>query len=167
MQRQSETRAGNHERHTRTRNASLPTQANHIARGARKQPPNQGAIHAASEVTTHTCSGFGWPLHLSSSPLFVPQLFSLLSQGLGNCNNIESGARNLSPKASQGFLPQFLFPSDHLTTTSLCVTKRRDGYECISKQETSLCTTATRRVHENKAAKTETLHAYPPRLLVT
>ena len=46
MHRQSETRAGNHRRHTRTRNASLPTQANHTARGARKQPPNQGAIHA-------------------------------------------------------------------------------------------------------------------------
>ena len=30
------------------------TQANHTARGARKQPPNQGAIHAASEDTTHT-----------------------------------------------------------------------------------------------------------------
>ena len=47
MHRQSETRAGNHQRHTRTRNASLPTQANHTVRGARKQPPNQGAIHAA------------------------------------------------------------------------------------------------------------------------
>ena len=45
--------AGNHRRHTRTRNASLPTQANHTARGARKQPPNQGTIHAASEDTTH------------------------------------------------------------------------------------------------------------------
>ena len=54
MHRQSETRAGNHQRHTRTRNGSLPTQANHTARGARKQPPNQGAIHAASEDTTHT-----------------------------------------------------------------------------------------------------------------
>ena len=52
MHRQSETRAGNHRRHTRTRNASLPTQANLTAQGARKQPPNQGAIHAASEVTT-------------------------------------------------------------------------------------------------------------------
>ena len=39
MHRQSETRAGNHQSHTRTRNASLPTQANHTARGARKQPP--------------------------------------------------------------------------------------------------------------------------------
>ena len=47
MHRQSKTRAGNHQRHTRTRNVSLPTQANHTARGARKQPPNQGAIHAA------------------------------------------------------------------------------------------------------------------------
>ena len=54
MDRQSETRAGKHRRHTRTRNASLPTQANHTARGARKQPPNQGAIHAASEDTIHT-----------------------------------------------------------------------------------------------------------------
>ena len=49
-----ETRAGNYQRHTRTRNVSLPTQANHTARGARKQPPNQGAIHAASQDTTHT-----------------------------------------------------------------------------------------------------------------
>ena len=40
--------------HTRTRNASLPTQANHTARGARKHPPNQGAIHAASEDSSHT-----------------------------------------------------------------------------------------------------------------
>ena len=54
MHRQSETRAGNQRRHTRTRNASLPTQANHTARGARKQNPNQGAIHAASEDTTLT-----------------------------------------------------------------------------------------------------------------
>ena len=53
MHRQSETRAGNQQRHTRTRNLSLPTQANHTARGARKQAPNQGAIHAASEDTTH------------------------------------------------------------------------------------------------------------------
>ena len=45
MHRQSGARAGNHQRHTRTRNVSLPTQANHTARGARKQPPNQGAIH--------------------------------------------------------------------------------------------------------------------------
>ena len=42
MHRQSETRAGNDRRHTRTRNASLPTQANHSARGARKQPPQAG-----------------------------------------------------------------------------------------------------------------------------
>ena len=41
-------------RHTRTRNASLPTQAKHTTRGARKQTPNQGAIHAASKDTTHT-----------------------------------------------------------------------------------------------------------------
>ena len=54
MHMQTETRAGNHQRHTRTRNASLPTQANNTAHGARKQPPNQGAIHAASEDTTHT-----------------------------------------------------------------------------------------------------------------
>ena len=54
MYRQSETRAGKHRRHTRTRNASLPTQAHHTARGARKQPPNQGAVQAASEDTTHT-----------------------------------------------------------------------------------------------------------------
>ena len=53
MYRQSETRAGNHRRHTRTRNASLPTQANNTARGGRKQPPNQGTIHAAGEDTTH------------------------------------------------------------------------------------------------------------------
>ena len=52
--RESETRAGNHQKHTRTRNISLPTQANHTARGARKQPPKQGATHAASEDTTHT-----------------------------------------------------------------------------------------------------------------
>ena len=52
MHRQSEPRAGNQQRHTRTRNVSLPTQANHTARGARKQPPNRGAIHAASEDTT-------------------------------------------------------------------------------------------------------------------
>ena len=54
MHRQSKTRAGNHQRHARTRKASPPTQANHSTRGARKQPPNQGAIHAASEDTTHT-----------------------------------------------------------------------------------------------------------------
>ena len=53
MYRQSETRVGKHRRHTRTRNASLPTQANNTARGARKQPPNQRTIHAASEDTTH------------------------------------------------------------------------------------------------------------------
>ena len=39
---------------TRTRNVSLPTQANHTTRGARKQPPNWDATHAASEDTTHT-----------------------------------------------------------------------------------------------------------------
>ena len=50
MHRQSEPRAGNHQRHTRTRNVSLPTQANHTVRGARKQPPKWGATHAASEV---------------------------------------------------------------------------------------------------------------------
>ena len=54
MHRQSEPRAGNHPRHTRTRNVSIPTQANHTVRGARKQPPNWGATHAASEDTTHT-----------------------------------------------------------------------------------------------------------------
>ena len=53
MYRQSETRAGNHQRHARARNASSPTQANNTARGARTQPPNQGTIHAASE-DTHT-----------------------------------------------------------------------------------------------------------------
>ena len=42
MHRQPETRARNHRTHTRTRNASLPTQANHTARGARKHLPNQG-----------------------------------------------------------------------------------------------------------------------------
>ena len=46
-------RAGNHQRHTRARNVSLPTQANHTVRGARKQPPKWGATHAASEDTTH------------------------------------------------------------------------------------------------------------------
>ena len=30
------------------------TSAYHTARGARKQPPNQGAVHAPSEDTTHT-----------------------------------------------------------------------------------------------------------------
>ena len=54
MYRQSETRAGNHRGHTCTRNISPPTQANNTARGARKQPFNQGTIHAASEDTTHT-----------------------------------------------------------------------------------------------------------------
>ena len=36
----------------RMRNASLPSQANNTALGARKQPPNQGTIHAASEDAT-------------------------------------------------------------------------------------------------------------------
>ena len=54
MYRQSETRAENQRRHTRTRNASLPTQGNNTARGARKQPPNQGTVHAASEDATHS-----------------------------------------------------------------------------------------------------------------
>ena len=40
---ESEPRAGNHQRHTRTRNVSLPTQANHTVRGARKPPI--GALH--------------------------------------------------------------------------------------------------------------------------
>ena len=53
MHRQSETRAGNHRRHTRTRNASLPTQANHTARGARKQPPNW-ALHMQLAKIPHT-----------------------------------------------------------------------------------------------------------------
>ena len=53
MYRQSETRAGNHRMHTRTRNASSPTQANNTARGAWKQAPNQDTLHAASEDTTH------------------------------------------------------------------------------------------------------------------
>ena len=39
MYRQSESRAANYRRHIRTRNASLPTQANHTARGARKKHP--------------------------------------------------------------------------------------------------------------------------------
>ena len=39
---------------THARETSLPTQANHTAPGARKQPPNKGAIHVASEDTTHT-----------------------------------------------------------------------------------------------------------------
>ena len=38
------TQSRNHQRHTHTRNASLPTQANHTVRGARKQPPNW-ALH--------------------------------------------------------------------------------------------------------------------------
>ena len=54
MHRQSEPRAGSHQRNTRSRNVSLLTQANHTVRGARKQPPNWGATHAASEYTTHT-----------------------------------------------------------------------------------------------------------------
>ena len=55
MYRQSEAKAGNqHRRHTHMRNASLPTQANNTARCARKQPPNQGTIHAARVDTTHT-----------------------------------------------------------------------------------------------------------------
>ena len=67
MYRQSETRAGKHRRHTHTRNASLPTQANHTARGARKQPPNQGAIHV---------DDLGFRAFLSSirgvCPIFLP-----------------------------------------------------------------------------------------------
>ena len=47
MYRPSETRAGKHRRDTHTRNTRLPTQADHSARGAREQPPNQGTIHAA------------------------------------------------------------------------------------------------------------------------
>ena len=38
MHRQSETRAGNHQRHTRTRNVSLPTQANNVARATNGTP---------------------------------------------------------------------------------------------------------------------------------
>ena len=53
MQRQSEPRAGNHQRHTHTRNASLPTQANHTVRGARKQPPNW-ALHMQLAKIPHT-----------------------------------------------------------------------------------------------------------------
>ena len=49
MHRQSETRAGQHRRHTRTRKQTYQRRANNNARGARKQPPNQGTIHAASE----------------------------------------------------------------------------------------------------------------------
>ena len=55
MYRQSETRAGNHRRHTRTRNASPPTQANHTARGARKQPnPPTRAPYMQLAKTPHT-----------------------------------------------------------------------------------------------------------------
>ena len=61
MNRQSETRAGNHRRHTRTRNASPPTQASNTARGARKQPPNQGTIHAASVFCVKRCKCCGPP----------------------------------------------------------------------------------------------------------
>ena len=45
--------------HTHTRNASLPTQANHTVRGARKQPPkvtkdlNVGAIGTMYTVKNH------------------------------------------------------------------------------------------------------------------
>ena len=53
MHRQSEPRAGNHQRHTHTRNASLPTQANHTVRGARKQPPNW-ALHMQLAKIPHT-----------------------------------------------------------------------------------------------------------------
>ena len=53
MHRQSEPRAGNHQRHTRTRNASLPTQANHTVRGARKEPPNW-ALHMQLAKIPHT-----------------------------------------------------------------------------------------------------------------
>ena len=45
--RQSEPRAGNHQRHTHTRNASLPTQANHTVRGnadTRVQHPHNPAM---------------------------------------------------------------------------------------------------------------------------
>ena len=58
MHRQSETRAGNHQRHTRARSVSLPTQANHTARGARKQPPNKGApvaMHLVSCWISEVC----------------------------------------------------------------------------------------------------------------
>ena len=55
IHRQSETRAGNHRRHTRTRNASLPTQANHTARGARKQPsPPIRALYMQLAKIPHT-----------------------------------------------------------------------------------------------------------------
>ena len=39
--------------HTRTRNASLPTQANHTVRGVRKQPPSW-ALHMQLAKIPHT-----------------------------------------------------------------------------------------------------------------
>ena len=54
MYRQSETRSGQHRRHTPTRNASLPTQANNIARGARKQPPPIRALYIQLAKIPHT-----------------------------------------------------------------------------------------------------------------
>ena len=92
MHRQSETRAGNHhQRHTRTRNASLPTQANHTARGARKQPPIQGTIHAASEDTTHISSHTACHQSSRSRPARhppwaqqVPHIYSYLNTN-GTC----------------------------------------------------------------------------------
>ena len=54
MHRQSETRAGNHRRHTRTRNASLPTQANNAERAANSKPPTRVLyIHLTRTPHTH------------------------------------------------------------------------------------------------------------------
>ena len=44
-------RAGNHQRHTRLRNASSSTHANNAARATNSDPPNQAAVHASSQDT--------------------------------------------------------------------------------------------------------------------
>ena len=54
MRRQSETRAGNHRRHTRTINASPPTQANNAARAANSNHPTRPLyMHLIGTPHTH------------------------------------------------------------------------------------------------------------------
>ena len=108
---------------TRTRNVSLPTQANHTARGARKQPPNQGAIHAASEDTTHTShhtachqcrKGLDY-LRFRSFCWFGPSAGAAVS-GL--------------PYRRGGVAPAPRFQLC-VRCAGLCVTKRRNSWACI------------------------------------
>ena len=109
MQRQSEPRAGNHQRHTHTRNASLPTQANHTVRGACST--DGGFLIREHKTYTPSCSSFcrGG----KGNPRTRAQ-HSMLSQLVKPCNMLL--AMQETPPPAQKFLaPLLLVTHRHLS----------------------------------------------------